>query len=730
MSKKLIICEKGSMAAGIAQILNCSKKDSLNYENDKYVITKLAGHIVQEKEMKDYEEMKKYENEKTGKLLWKDIKLPFIPETFQYTIKKETYNLYKNVLEQINRSDVGVIYNCGDPDNEGQVLAERPIRMSKTKKPVKRLFLNGINKTDLMSELAKDLDNDIPKYRGMYNAGSARAKIDWIYGMNMTVYVSVKSGAFMQVGRLKVPIIEFVYNRDKEIENFVPEKYFTVESNKEVNGEKINLVSKEKFDKDHLEDAKTKAKNLNSEKAKVIKKTTKDKTVNPPALLNAIGVHKSCSKTLGISPKIVETEMENLYLSGFISYPRSESQHIATGNKGKVKNIINNLINKGEKIEFKDNHLFNDEKLIVGHDAIIITEKIPNDSDLSDIQKGIYKIIFNRFCANFCSEECIVSETKLEIQVKNEKFNKTGSVIKQAGFTIYEKLNFNNNLPNLKEGEEFEVDFQPKEKMTTPPPKVTFESLTDFLANPFKKEKNKSDKENETFENDYMTEKELEDAKKGIKLGTPATTTPTIEECIKGGYIERSKKNVYSITKLGKTYIENINALNINLKPTRTAEINVMLQKIQDGTMKEEDVINDIRKELTELIENNQKNNVSVQKFSNKKAVANFEGKDVFEATSKSGKTFYYTQDKEMFLFKENYVMGNTISLSEKEVKDILAGKTIEKTLHSKEKNKDYQALIAFDKINEKKFATLKFAGFPQGKNSTKKTSTKKNIKK
>lgn len=43
MSKKLIICEKGSMAAGIAQILNCSKKDSLNYENDKYVITKLAG---------------------------------------------------------------------------------------------------------------------------------------------------------------------------------------------------------------------------------------------------------------------------------------------------------------------------------------------------------------------------------------------------------------------------------------------------------------------------------------------------------------------------------------------------------------------------------------------------------------------------------------------------------------------------------------------------------------
>ena len=158
MGKKLLICEKPSMAKSVAQALNVPRKGN-NYENDKFVISALVGHVMELKQFREYPEIKKFQNEE-GKLIWKNIKLPFVPENFIYEVKKDAKDVYKNVITQINRSDIDTIYNVSDPDNEGQVLADNPIIASGTKKPVKRLLLDDITIETVKSELKKDLDNN------------------------------------------------------------------------------------------------------------------------------------------------------------------------------------------------------------------------------------------------------------------------------------------------------------------------------------------------------------------------------------------------------------------------------------------------------------------------------------------------------------------------------------------------------------------------------------------
>ena len=92
----------------------------------------------------------------------------------------------------------------------------------------------------------------LKKYSPVGELGEfARQYADWLYGINLTTYASIKMGDGMyNVGRVISAIVRAIYERDMEIKNFVSKKYLVGYSNEETNGEKIELIDKEKFEAD------------------------------------------------------------------------------------------------------------------------------------------------------------------------------------------------------------------------------------------------------------------------------------------------------------------------------------------------------------------------------------------------------------------------------------------------------------------------------------------------
>lgn len=707
MGKKLIIAEKHSVAVSIAEALN-AKKEKMRYENDEYVIVWCAGHILQLRDFKEYPEILALANPTTGKTSWNDINIPFVPKKFEYIIPEETKGLVQNVIWNINRNDVDILINAGDNDAEGQVIVDNVLRYSKTNKKILRIFLNNMSKNTITEELAKNRDNKSKECLDLYKSGIARSRIDWIYGMNASIYATVLSGTLIRAGRIKVPIIEHIYNRDMEILNFVPKPYFNVDSRTTIRETEIFLSCPKKYEKDQQKEAEEYAEFLNKHLAEVKEIKKIDKKKEPKLLYKATTFQSYAAKKLKISQKQVENIMQNLYLNNYITYPRTESQHISPGDKDKIKNVISQL--NDPRLEFKpDSKLFNESKIIASHSGLMPTEKIPNNLD--EISQGIYDIIKARFCANFTKEECIVSETTMKIQIAQETFTKKGEVLKQEGWSVFEPLSLANNLPDLKEGEAFKVDFKAVQKMTTPPSKISLEGLNTYLDNPFKKNEDTSKYDEDISEEDFKN------IANGLKIGTPATRTSAIEECLKEGYITYDgKKDAYSIEEKGRLYIENLRTLNIDLFKNKSVKLSYDITRIQKGEFTVEEMIAEAEKDLKDMVENNKKKGIQVKTFEKQKfekvEVGKYNNIPIYKKKTQKG-NLYAADDNSFILFENTKIYGKDFLVKENQVKKLLKEGKFEGELQSKAGN-PYTAYIVIDKISDKGYVYLKTDGFAE----------------
>ena len=608
----LIIAEKPSLARNIVSAIGTMKRNDGYYSNQDYLVTWAFGHLFSLVDIEEYDE-----NPSTN-LKWKMDNLPCFPKTFKFDLRRDNtkqvdagvqkqFNIIKTLC---NREDVTKIVNAGDSDREGEIIVRLCIHNALScEKEVYRLWLPD-QTSETISQGLKEMKLD-KEYDNLANEGFARTYIDWLYGVNLTRYATLKTGTLLRVGRVIIPIVKAIYDRDMAIRNFKPELYYGMWSNEETNGEVVELNSKEKFDKNNQAKALEMCDKYNSVDAIVTSKKVKKDTLNPPKLFSLTKLQNLLGKKYKIAMDKSLEIVQKLYESGFLTYPRTNSEYLAVAEKDKVKKILENIAKIGYPVEFKDKKTIFDDSKIESHSAITPTYKIPNKDNLSEDEFLVYQTVFKRFVAVFCTNDCKVEKTEIKINVGDyEEFVLKGTIIKEIGWTKFENPSTKDKiLPNLNIGDKVNTLFKLKEKETTPPKHYTIETLNNYLMNPFKEDKKELEEKQENGEEVDDTE-DYKAIFEGLELGTEATRTGIIDNAKKSSYIAL-KKDVYTILPNGEYLINSLMQMNISMDKYKTSEMGKALKKVYKNEITVEDSVTLAKQEIQEVFK---KNNESLEK--------------------------------------------------------------------------------------------------------------------
>ena len=244
---QLIIAEKPSLARNIAAAVGGMQKRNGYFEGGGTLISWAFGHLFSLCDIEDY-----LENVPAG-ARWTIGNLPCFPHEFRFTLRRKADGTvdpgvarqYETLKYLCNRP-VDTIVNAGDADREGEIIVRLCVMHAlEAEKRFVRLWLPDQTPETVRAALADMKDEG--EYDRLANEGFARTYIDWLYGVNLTRYATLRTGTLLRVGRVIVPIVRAIYDRDMEIRNFVPVQYLSPFSAEETGGEKVELLSKKRF---------------------------------------------------------------------------------------------------------------------------------------------------------------------------------------------------------------------------------------------------------------------------------------------------------------------------------------------------------------------------------------------------------------------------------------------------------------------------------------------------
>ncbi len=594
---KLIIAEKPSLGRNIAAALGLTRRKDGYIEGGEYLVTWAFGHLFTLADIEDYTPSAFSDGR------WHMDNLPCFPAQFRYLLRvgkdgKRDPGIEKqfSVIRSLClREDVDTIINAGDADREGEIIVRTCIeRTGVTGKSLKRLWLPDQTPQTIRAAAADPADESA--YDLLASEGYARTFIDWLYGVNLTRYATLRTGTLLRVGRVIVPIVKAIYDRDMAIRNFTPEKYYTAVSRTIVGDCPLELASKRRFSP--YEQAKVQAlcEKYNAEGAVVTAVKRKKDTLNPGKLFSLSKLQNHLGKKYKMPMDQSLAIVQKLYEEGYLTYPRTNSEYLAAKEKDKVKKIIAGVADKGYPIVFKDKKTVFDDSKIESHSALTPTYKFPSPSTLSEDEKKVYSAVLRRFVAVFCAEECVAHKTEMTLRCADEEFTLRGTVIVERGWTKYDDYTGKDKqLPPLGKGDTVPVDFRPAERVTSPPKHYTIETLNNYLKNPFREDKARAaEQEDADDAEDYRAIFE------GLELGTEATRTGIIENALKSEYIAL-KKDVYTILPGGEFLIESLSRMQISMDKYRTCELGKALKRVYHGTSTVDEAVALARDEIAQI---------------------------------------------------------------------------------------------------------------------------------
>ena len=623
---KVIIAEKPSVAKNIADALKIKTRRDGYFEGEGYYITWAFGHLLQLYDAKDYDENMKG---------WRMDKFPFIPKEFKYKIKCDSYNkssVDKGAEKQINiikglidRPDVDAVISATDFDREGQVISDELFIHYDIKKPIYRLLLNEWTE----DEVKKGMNNLKPnsEMKPLQDAGIGRQMADWVIGINLTSVATLRYGGngkdrkTLNIGRVLLPTLKIIYDRDKEIENFQATSYYKLAANfKSKDNIEFEAMyyekNSEKFEK--KEDLDKISKLLVGKTGVVVNKEIEKKKEYPQSLFNLSNLQGYItSKYKGWTSDKVLKVAQSLYEKKFTTYPRTGSVALDESLKDKTRKVLES-VKKGlpyeDQIKFVDNKRIFDNSKVESHSAITPTYIKP--TGLSKDEEIVYTAIKNRFIMQFMPV-AEFEETKITLKVHDEnipgEFISKGKVEIIKGWRIVEKIDTKDTiLPLVEKDENLDVTGSKVNKVTKKPPKhhteKTLLRVMETCGKGFKDGKEDKDEDDET-----KSEEMMKAILGGFSIGTPATRAETIKKLKDIGYIQTKGKSLIA-TELGRTIVEIFPAKEL-LDLEYTGRLEKTLSDIEKGKFKKEDFLNLIYSFTNESVEKIKNDTSLLHKF-------------------------------------------------------------------------------------------------------------------
>ncbi|MBI2653460.1 DNA topoisomerase I [Candidatus Woesearchaeota archaeon] len=569
---ELIITEKPAAAKKIAEALADGKliKESyqevpyykLTHGNKDIVVACAVGHLygLAEKEKKGWK-FPSFEIE------WK----PISETTKSSAFTKKYLNAIKKLAKSANEFTVATDY-----DQEGEVIGLNVIRFICNKKDAYRMKFSTLTK----DELRKSYENKSKHLDwGQAESGEARHFLDWYNGINYSraLTSAIKStGTFkiMSTGRVQGPALKIIVDREREIKAFVPKPFWQIQLIGEHNNQQITAWHKQdKFwEKDKAD--KVIEKTRNAKNAKVDNIERKQFNQLPPFPFDLTSLQIEAYRCFNISPKETLDIGQELYTSGFISYPRTSSQQLPStigyqkilSELSKQKNYAELAKSLAKKSKLAPN---SGKKTDPAHPAIFPTGISP--SGLKDKEAKIYDLIVKRFFATFA--ENAVRETMIvDINCNEEIFAAKGTRTIEKGWHIFyypyvqlEEI----ELPNVKQGEKINIKkIELLSKETQPPKRYTPASII----------------------------KELEKR----NLGTKATRSEIIDTLFQRGYVQG---RAIEATDLGTSTTETLEKYSPKiLDEELTRHFEIEMEKIREKQEKKEDLLEEAKEAITKIL--------------------------------------------------------------------------------------------------------------------------------
>jgi DNA topoisomerase-1 len=504
----------------------------------------------------------------------------------QYTPHYEPIAGKSKVIAEItkNAKKADVVYLAPDPDREGEAIAFHIAEIAKNAKPknppkIVRVRFHELTKKAI-AEAFKEPD-DLNK--ALYDAQQARRILDRVVGYQISPILWKKVQRGLSAGRVQSVAVRIVVDREREIEIFIKEEYWTIEALASAHIDPSFVVKLAKIDKknpkiNNKDDAYVIRNALDNAEALVTNVQNKERLRRPGPPFITSKLQQDAARAFRFSTKQTMRVAQSLYEGvelgeegsvGLITYMRTDSTRVSNDALAEVRTYIAG--NFGQDFLPKEPNFYKNKKSAQeAHEAIRPTSLAYSPDRvrafLKPEQFKLYSLIFDRFVASQMMP-AVYDQSTIEVTKDSYLLRAVGSVLRFEGFlkayreqadeddqTAKDEAEIEKvRLPALKEGDKVRLsELKAEQHFTQPPPRFSEASLV----------------------------KELEE--KGI--GRPSTYATIMTTIVDKGYTEKTQGR-FSPTELGRIVTDLLSENFPNIMSVEfTANMEEKLDAIEEGS--------------------------------------------------------------------------------------------------------------------------------------------------